>query len=814
MLLAIDAETNGRDPDLGARPFFATICTDTMDQAYWEWPTDPLTRLVAIPPEDIQEIREWLDRADTIVAQHAKFDVTALYFAGLTDWPWAKTEDTLLSGHLLASNRPHNLTAMAMEYLGVNILPYEEALKQAVLRARGVARTKLKDWRIARQGLEEMPSAKSQAAGCDYWLPKAVAQALHYPEGKCTVINLKREPFDVRIDRQSKWGNPFIIGKDGTRAEVIAKYRRWIVTQPKLMAALPELEGKRLGCWCKPSICHGDVLAELLQKQAHPWHTVLRDYSNADSAVTVKLWQVHKQELERRGLWAIYQEQRKLLQVIWEMERVGVTAIQRNLETMQREYQGASQAAGQVCVGIARSYSIGSNGAKQPYDLELPKGGVNNSLRDFCFGKRWQECPQCGWTPKSKKEKKELGTACPKCTDTNLVERTFTGLALPPVRNPKAKTSAPSLDAKTAIPFYLETLPSNSKQLRFVESLLTKREYDTALSFMAAYQKFWTPLEGADGWQVLHPSTNITGSATLRFSCENPNAQQISKHKKANLRRCFGPAPGREWWSLDAKNIELRLPAYLSGEEELISLFERADEPPYYGSEHLLNFSTVYPDIWEEALNKVGTEKVGPYCKEEYKDTWYRWCKNGDFAVGYNAVERPGGTADRAFHRDGSHRRLKSRFAKKEHLNRQCIDFANKHGYIETVPDRTVDPLHGYPLMCARTEYNGKISPTIPLSYKIQGTACWVLRRGMVLVANYLQELSRDTGERYSLILNVHDELLLDFPYRAHKGNLPKVRKVRLLLESVGRDLVPAIPLPFGVEYHPRSWAEGEVVKC
>lgn len=59
------------------------------------------------------------------------------------------------------------------------------------------------------------------------------------------------------------WGNPFKCGVDGTREEVITKHREWVVTQPHLIARLRELKGKRLGCWCKPEACHGDVLVEL-----------------------------------------------------------------------------------------------------------------------------------------------------------------------------------------------------------------------------------------------------------------------------------------------------------------------------------------------------------------------------------------------------------------------------------------------------------------------------------------------------------------------------------------------------------------------
>lgn len=78
------------------------------------------------------------------------------------------------------------------------------------------------------------------------------------------VVHWKDAPCTVYIGRPSKWGNPFQIGKDGTRKEVIEKYREWVKTQPTLMTSLPELKGRILGCWCKPLPCHGDVLAELV----------------------------------------------------------------------------------------------------------------------------------------------------------------------------------------------------------------------------------------------------------------------------------------------------------------------------------------------------------------------------------------------------------------------------------------------------------------------------------------------------------------------------------------------------------------------
>jgi hypothetical protein len=77
------------------------------------------------------------------------------------------------------------------------------------------------------------------------------------------VVHCRREAYDVYIGRPSKWGNPYEIGKDGTREEVIEKYRKYVMGRTDLMAALGELRGKVLGCWCHPKACHGDVLVWL-----------------------------------------------------------------------------------------------------------------------------------------------------------------------------------------------------------------------------------------------------------------------------------------------------------------------------------------------------------------------------------------------------------------------------------------------------------------------------------------------------------------------------------------------------------------------
>lgn len=79
------------------------------------------------------------------------------------------------------------------------------------------------------------------------------------------VVNYRKEEFDVLITRLSQWGNPWMVGWSCDRPTAIANYRRWILTQPRLLAQLPGLRGKRLGCVCrKGQQCHGEVLIELI----------------------------------------------------------------------------------------------------------------------------------------------------------------------------------------------------------------------------------------------------------------------------------------------------------------------------------------------------------------------------------------------------------------------------------------------------------------------------------------------------------------------------------------------------------------------
>jgi DNA polymerase I-like protein with 3'-5' exonuclease and polymerase domains len=687
-MISLDTETTGVDLLHGALPFFVTTCDEHGRLRFWEWDVNPETRAVTIPEDEAREIRQYVAiQHQGVVLHNSRFDAAALRAADILDWGgyWKEglTEDTMVAGHLLDSASRHDLTSMAMQWLGVDITAHEKALEAAVKECRDICRKRFHNWFIAEEGKKEMPSAAGQAWRFDYWMPRAMASHLSY-------------------------------GPD------------------------------------------------------HPWWTVLAEYANTDSAITLALWQVLKAELERRSLWAIYRESMRLPSILSGMKRRGLTMSAGRL---------AEQTVKLRQKAVDCEDSILALAAEQGVHIELPKGGRNGFLDAFAF---------------------EV-------------------LKLPVVKR-TAKTCKPSLDADS-IRLWRQTLEAGPG-LEFAEQLGDRRAAMTALTYMDGYQRFWLPRDPLDpdgDTKVLHPDIHQTGTRHLRASCSNPNGQNVSKGGRSgdeqfSLRSLFGPAPDRLWVSMDFSNIELRVPAYASGEEDLIALFERPDDPPYYGSEHLLNFSVVFPDEWKREL--VWQMKDRGHIKRKYKSTLYQWTKNGDFALGYQAGRT---TVDQTFRKVGAYDALKTRFAKKEQLNQRCLEQARRLGYVETLPDRTVDSEHGYPIIIGRYE-DGAIRRTTALAYMSSGTACWIKRRAMVKCQEYLDAWNRswnphvdgeedDEMRDVFMVLEVHDELLFDFP-AAMPGLKMVVEHLRQLMESCGPDV--GVPTPVGVEYHSEHWGKAD----
>lgn len=113
----------------------------------------------------------------------------------------------------------------------------------------------------------------SLGAGCAWWAAWiGEGHHAHRPKGPRDGPPARRALQALALRRLHrpplKWGNPFAVGRDGTREQVIERYERWLADQPALLGALGELEGRTLGCWCAPKPCHGEVLARLASERA------------------------------------------------------------------------------------------------------------------------------------------------------------------------------------------------------------------------------------------------------------------------------------------------------------------------------------------------------------------------------------------------------------------------------------------------------------------------------------------------------------------------------------------------------------------
>jgi hypothetical protein len=146
----------------------------------------------------------------------------------------------------------------------------EEAAEDASAADRALSRSRL---------LNEARSRPKPEVTVSAWSPEETELGKRLDAGETIVISMRagvhphlyawaeKRGLMVRIDRRTEWGNPFEIPGDGDRDTVIAAYRDYYLPhKPSLLATLPKLRGRALGCWCAPEACHGDVLKEWAER--------------------------------------------------------------------------------------------------------------------------------------------------------------------------------------------------------------------------------------------------------------------------------------------------------------------------------------------------------------------------------------------------------------------------------------------------------------------------------------------------------------------------------------------------------------------
>lgn len=88
-----------------------------------------------------------------------------------------------------------------------------------------------------------------------------------------TVVNIRYEAYDIYIGRAGHgkdgyFGNPFRLTPGANRGSTLEHYRNYFYTRlhtdEEFRKRIHALKGKRLGCFCKPFPCHGDIIKEYL----------------------------------------------------------------------------------------------------------------------------------------------------------------------------------------------------------------------------------------------------------------------------------------------------------------------------------------------------------------------------------------------------------------------------------------------------------------------------------------------------------------------------------------------------------------------
>lgn len=845
-LLALDTETTGVDFWHGCRPFFVSVLDDDGNTISYEWDVDPYTRTVIVPQADLLSLEKLIKQNDLLM-HNTKFDIRALQSHGLPTPRWEGIHDTLIASHVLVSNESHKLKDLALQYLDVSD-DDQQALMEASNHARRYARQW--GWRLANEGDPHFPAQKRPENGwwmLDTWMPRAVCQRMW----------------------QGMWLPP---GPDLDRPAPLLPPKRSRSAGPLPTGPTANWD------WRPPGTDGPD-------DPGHPWWTICRTYAIRDVERTYGLWFIFKDELEQQGLWQIYQERRDLLQPIYEMEDNGATIAEERRTAMVARLEKEASLARRECLRLCRKAGVQAddktlNSPKQLSGLlygtwKLPASKLSAASANALANGESLAPPGQGRIVPAPGDKvldkngrlrpdrrkaynvPELQYATDADTLKNLLDRAkgpaqafITNL----LKNRKCERTLAYIHEYTTRSVHTDSYASSAHLCGQQQSKQSHRQHRTVGT--KALQ-----------WLLLHGNFNITGTDTTRFSSSAPNLQNIGKQvildaetkevlADYNLRRIFGPAPGREWYSIDYSNIELRIFAYESGDAKLIEAFEQGYKVHCIIAELL--HPKAYAECREEAYhtllnagrlkhNYVSQNKV----REEvdlqairkatedlfstrYESSLYQWTKNGTFALIYGAG-RP--KADATYRVPGAYDMIRNRLPLIDDFLQSKNYEAREKGYIRCkggVPDPgrrvhatmgnspVISPKgNGYRLWVPQRE------PHVAVNYFIQGTAGWCMIRAINRCHRYLADLNRRlfgdrsgfssnrneiegyVPQRYKMIMTIHDEIVFDFPQ--HPRNLEVITKIARLMEASGDDV--GVPTPVGVERHVDNWAEGEKLK-
>ena len=322
---------------------------------------------------------------------------------------------------------------------------------------------------------------------------------------------------------------------------------------------------------------------------------------------------------------------------------------------------------------------------------------------------------------------------------------------------------------KTGYSTAVDVLEKLQEDYPFVGKIL---EYRTYAKLNSTYAEGLLSYIGED--ERIHGVFQQTVTATGRLSSTDPNLQNIPIRTEMGkkFRAVFIPKEGCVFLDADYSQIELRILAALSGDEKLIEAY-RSDRD----------------------IHKVTASQVFHVPLSAVTDTLRRNAKAVNFGIVYGISAfglSEGLSIGRAEAKEYITRYFETYPKVKEYLDRE-IEFAREHGYAKTLLGRR-RPL---PEIHAANFMRRSFSERVAMNAPIQGTAADMMKIAMNIVFQRL----KDSNLRSKIVLQVHDELLLEVPEQ-------EISEVREILVSSMENAMK-LPVPFLVEAKSgKNWEE------
>lgn len=258
-------------------------------------------------------------------------------------------------------------------------------------------------------------------------------------------------------------------------------------------------------------------------------------------------------------------------------------------------------------------------------------------------------------------------------------------------------------------------------------------EYRTLTKLKSTYADGLAVFIGED--DRIHTNFNQTITATGRISSTEPNLQNIPMRMELGrrIRKVFVPREGYEFMDADYSQIELRVLAHMSGDEQLIEAYRM-----------------------EQDIHRITAAKVFHTPFAEVTDLQRRNAKAVNFGIVYG-ISSFGLSQDLSISRKEAAEYIEQYFATypkvKEFLDKLVRD-AKEQGYITTMFGRR----RPIPELSSSNFMQRSFGERVAMNSPIQGTAADIIKIAMIRVWKAL----RDAGLRSRLILQVHDELVIE----------------------------------------------------